>query len=110
MKLFILFACSLFLFSVANAQDTADKSNTTQTKNTHSLSDSNGPLFVIDGFIQKDSIGNRKSNPFINPDKVERVEVFKGSSATALYGEDGENGVIVITTKEFAKKTQLPKE
>lgn len=35
----------------------------------------------------------------IDPNSIETVEVFKGPSATAIYGSDAANGVIVITTK-----------
>jgi TonB-dependent SusC/RagA subfamily outer membrane receptor len=35
----------------------------------------------------------------IDPNSIESIEVFKGPSATALYGSDAANGVIVITTK-----------
>jgi TonB-dependent SusC/RagA subfamily outer membrane receptor len=35
----------------------------------------------------------------IDPNSIETIEVFKGPSASALYGSDAANGVIVITTK-----------
>ena len=39
----------------------------------------------------------------INPADIESVNVLKGAAATALYGVDGANGVVVITTKRGAK-------
>lgn len=36
----------------------------------------------------------------IDPNSIEKIEVFKGPSAAALYGSDAANGVIVITTKQ----------
>ena len=39
----------------------------------------------------------------INPDDVESVTVLKGAAATALYGSQGSNGVILITTKKAKK-------
>lgn len=39
----------------------------------------------------------------INPDDVESVTVLKGAAATALYGSQGANGVILITTKKAKK-------
>lgn len=69
----------------------------------------NQPLFVIDGVIMDNStnttgqqadirgMSNRASD--INPDDIESVSVLKGGAATALYGQAGSNGVIVITTK-----------
>ncbi len=53
-------------------------------------------LYVIDGVEIKDE------NPMkeIAPDSVKMVKVLKGEAATAIYGERGKNGVIVITTKK----------
>lgn len=53
----------------------------------------NGPLYVVDGQFL-DDINN------INPNDVERLDVLKDASATAIYGSRGANGVIVITTKK----------
>jgi TonB-linked SusC/RagA family outer membrane protein len=38
----------------------------------------------------------------INPDDIESISILKGAGATALYGLDGANGVVVITTKRGA--------
>jgi TonB-linked SusC/RagA family outer membrane protein len=60
------------------------------------------PMYVIDGVI----IGGTASlgagvNPLagINPSEIESVDVLKDASATAIYGSQATNGVIVITTK-----------
>ncbi|WP_143306525.1 SusC/RagA family TonB-linked outer membrane protein [Chitinophaga vietnamensis] len=60
------------------------------------------PMYVIDGVI----IGNTTSpgagtNPLagINPSEIESVDVLKDASATAIYGSQATNGVIVITTR-----------
>ena len=76
----------------------------------NSINASNEPLYVVDGFIYfKDpslsgtGLGAIESslNPLstINPADIERVEVLKDVSATAIYGSRGANGVILITTK-----------
>lgn len=69
----------------------------------------NQPLFVIDGIVIDNStttvsdagelrgLSNRAAD--INPDDVETISVLRGGAATALYGQAGSNGVIVITTK-----------
>jgi len=69
----------------------------------------NQPLFVIDGVVMDNStttvstagslrgLSNRAAD--INPDDVESISVLRGGAATALYGQAGSNGVIVITTK-----------
>lgn len=63
---------------------------------------SGGPLYVIDGVI----IGSTASmgagtNPLaaINPSEIESVDVLKDASATAIYGSQATNGVVIITTK-----------
>ncbi|WP_221887725.1 SusC/RagA family TonB-linked outer membrane protein [Chitinophaga polysaccharea] len=60
------------------------------------------PMYVIDGII----IGGTATlgagvNPLagINPSEIESVDVLKDASATAIYGSQATNGVIVITTK-----------
>lgn len=67
-----------------------------------SISSSNSPLFVIDGVIipPTNDPGNG-SNPLntINPSEIESIDVLKDASATAIYGSQATNGVIVITTK-----------
>jgi TonB-linked SusC/RagA family outer membrane protein len=69
----------------------------------------NQPLFVIDGVLIDNStstvddagavrgLSNRASD--INPDDVESISVLRGGAATALYGQAGSNGVVLITTK-----------
>jgi TonB-linked SusC/RagA family outer membrane protein len=59
-----------------------------------SISASNEPLYVIDGFPQFAG-----SNLNINPGDIASVEVLKDASATAIYGSRGANGVVIITTK-----------
>lgn len=58
-----------------------------------SLSGNNQPLLVVDGAIFYNDINT------INPDDIQSVNVLKGSSASAVYGSDASNGVLVITTK-----------
>lgn len=57
------------------------------------------PLFVIDGFV----VGNdqRAQDVFnaINPSDYENVSILKDAAAAAIYGSQGANGVIVLTTK-----------
>lgn len=58
-----------------------------------SINSTNSPLWVVDGVI----VGN--SDPKLNPNDVASISVLKDASATALYGNRGANGVIIITTK-----------
>jgi TonB-linked SusC/RagA family outer membrane protein len=76
-----------------------------------SITGSNQPLIVVDGTpISSSSNGQSSFNQYsgassgsrlsdIDLNNVEKLEVLKGLSATVLYGEDGRNGVILITTK-----------
>jgi TonB-dependent SusC/RagA subfamily outer membrane receptor len=61
---------------------------------------SSKPLVLVDGEVYTNSLDS------INIQEVESLCVIKDQSATALYGKAGENGVILITTKEktFNKK------
>ncbi len=55
------------------------------------------PLYVVDGV----QVGT--SADFVNPADIERIEILKDASATAIYGSAGANGVIMITTKHGSK-------
>lgn len=57
-----------------------------------SLSGGMQPLYIIDGI--PGSISN------LNTNDIESVEVLKDASTTAIYGAEGANGVIIVTTKQ----------
>ncbi len=61
----------------------------------NSVTQSNAPLYVVDGFPLETSLGN-----VLNPEEIESMEILKDASATAIYGARGANGVILITTKK----------
>nr|WP_288812258.1 M56 family metallopeptidase [uncultured Sphingobacterium sp.] len=52
------------------------------------------PLFVVDG-----EVISKKQLDAIAPEQIESISVLKDKSATAIYGEKGENGVLLLTTK-----------
>jgi iron complex outermembrane receptor protein len=59
------------------------------------------PLFVIDGLaLDNSSTGGGNPLNFMNPQDIEKIDVLKDASATAIYGARGANGVILITTKK----------
>ncbi|HEY6978894.1 MAG TPA: SusC/RagA family TonB-linked outer membrane protein [Chitinophagaceae bacterium] len=77
-----------------------------------SLTGNNQPLIVVDGSIYYSDINT------LNPEDISDVTVLKGSSASAVYGSDASNGVLVITTKKgtrgkssitFASTVQIEK-
>jgi iron complex outermembrane receptor protein len=67
-----------------------------------SMSASNDPLIVIDGFPADNSAlaGVPNLLASINPNDIETFTVLKDASATAIYGSRASNGVIIITTKK----------
>ena len=76
-----------------------------------SLTGNNQPLFVVDGMPISTEPSYRGSTGQsgvytsarsidLNPDDIESISVLKGGAATALYGLQASNGVIVITTKK----------
>jgi TonB-dependent SusC/RagA subfamily outer membrane receptor len=86
-------------------------------RGTSSINGSNDPIVIVDGIRifaeQSDSLFGSRSvasgrvadyatpSPLdqIDINSIETIEVFKGPSATSMYGADAANGVIVITTK-----------
>ena len=70
------------------------------------------PLYVIDGLPVVNPSGGPDAGLYngapdagdilstINPDDIESINILKGASASALYGSQGSNGVILITTKK----------
>lgn len=85
-----------------------------RVRGTSTLIGNREPLWVLDGFVLQDPVdvspeqlndpdyinyvGNAISG--INPQDIERIDVLKDASATALYGTRASNGVIVVTTKK----------
>lgn len=82
-------------------------------RGTSSIIGNREPLWVVDGIVVQDAVQiapeelndpdfvNRIGNAIagLNPQDIERLDVLKDASATALYGSKAANGVIVITTK-----------
>ena len=75
-----------------------------------SVNGSNQPLFIVDGVPFNTNTNNtsgftggslNSSSRFldIDPNNIENIQVLKGLSATVLYGEQGRNGVVLVTTK-----------
>ncbi len=56
------------------------------------MNDINQPLYVVDGMFV-DNIND------IAPDDIERIDVLKDASSTAIYGSRGANGVVIVSTK-----------
>lgn len=82
-----------------------------------SITGSVQPLFVVDGVpfnsatnAQGNFVNGGQSAPSrfldIDPNNIENVSVLKGLAAAVLYGDQGRNGVILITTKNASTKNK----
>ncbi len=72
---------------------TAGQSPSIQIRGKNTISGSTDVLIVLDGIIYTGDISS------INPADIERVDVLKDASATAVYGAQAANGVVLITSK-----------
>ncbi len=62
-------------------------------RGTNSINSSSNPLYIIDGVLVENS--NQ-----ISTTDIENISILKDASATALYGNRGANGIVIITTKK----------
>ncbi|MFA9390839.1 MAG: SusC/RagA family TonB-linked outer membrane protein [Prolixibacteraceae bacterium] len=56
----------------------------------------NDPLFIVDGI-------KTKGIDFLSPSDIESIEVLKDAASAAIYGSEGGNGVVIISTKRAKK-------
>jgi len=67
----------------------------------YSSNGSSDPLYIVDGLRTDDISG-------LEPNNIESMEVLKDGASAAIYGAEGGNGVVLITTKNgSAGKTQV---
>ncbi len=108
--------------NITAAGGTSGSGTNVTVRGLSSFSGSNQALFIVDGVpfsndtnAQGNFIGgNTGSSRFLDldPNNIASVEVLKGLAAATLYGTQGKNGVILITTKAGAvsggvKKTEI---
>ncbi len=65
-----------------------------------SITQSNAPLYVVDGIQMENALS------VISPKEIESIEVLKDASSTSIYGAQGANGVVLITTKSGKKNVK----
>ncbi|PIB36211.1 SusC/RagA family TonB-linked outer membrane protein [Reichenbachiella sp. 5M10] len=58
------------------------------------------PLFIIDG-VRTGAAGM----DYLSPNDVESIEVLKDAASSAIYGAEGANGVVIVTTKKGKPNT-----
>lgn len=78
--------------NITQSNSRANGSFNIQIRGQASINNSNGPLYVVDGMVVS-------SIDFLNPEDIERIDVLKDASSTAIYGSRASEGVILISTK-----------
>lgn len=84
---------------ITQTNSSVNSSSSIQLRGARSITGNNEALIVIDGAISTASIFQQ-----LPTDVIESVNVIKGAQGSALYGSDGVNGVIVVTTKQGSRK------
>lgn len=77
---------------VTSTDGSPDAEMVIRVRGGNSVTGSNSPLYIVDGFPVS-------SLSDISPTDIESISVLKDASSTAIYGAQGANGVILITTK-----------
>ena len=97
---------------ITNQNGMSGSSNQVIIRGMNSFTGNNNALFIIDGvpysndtntagsFIEG-NMGTSRSFD-IDPNNIESIDILKGLAATTIYGTEGRNGVILITTKTGA--------
>ncbi len=88
--------------TINNTSSSVNASPRIVIRGLRSISGNNQALIVIDGVpVPSSAINN------INPNDIERIDVLKGGQSATLFGSEGVNGAIVITTKKGNKKPEI---
>src|SRR5438034_1214401 len=85
-------------FATVKVNNSVDPSVKITLRGYRSLTGNNDALVVIDGLQQ--APGSSTMLNLLNPNDIESISILKGGQAATLYGSDGVNGAIVITTKK----------
>ncbi|WP_126973268.1 SusC/RagA family TonB-linked outer membrane protein [Gynurincola endophyticus] len=100
--------------SVENTSGTFGTKSKIRIRGNSSISGNQEPLWVVDGVVIDDPVNINPNQLYsgdaatmlssaisgINPDDIEDIQILKDASATAMYGTQAVNGVIVISTKK----------
>jgi iron complex outermembrane receptor protein len=94
---------------ITNAGGSPDSAPNIRIRGGSSFSANNNPLIVIDGVPLDTNNPAGVGNPLnlINPNDIESFSILKDASATAIYGNRGSNGVIIIKTKRGGGKLKI---
>ncbi|ERJ59895.1 SusC/RagA family TonB-linked outer membrane protein [Sphingobacterium paucimobilis] len=100
--------------AVENTSGTFGTKSKIRIRGNSSISGNQEPLWVVDGVVLDDPVNVNPNQLYsgdaatmlssaisgINPDDIEDIQILKDASATAMYGTQAVNGVIVVTTKK----------
>lgn len=94
---------------ITNSGGSPDAAPNIRIRGGSSFSANNNPLIVIDGVPLDTNNPAGVANPLnlINPNDIESFSILKDASATAIYGNRGSNGVIIIKTKRGGGKLKV---
>lgn len=70
-------------------------------RGTASLKPGNEPMYIVNGVPASGNVLKQ-----LDASNIEKIDILKDASASAIYGSRGQNGVVVITTKTLSKKEQ----
>ncbi len=105
---------------INNASGLSGSATNINIRGYNTISGSNQPLFIIDGvpisndtnpvgnFLNGNSGSSRSLD--IDPNNIASVSILKGYAAATVYGSEGKNGVILITTKTGSASKSLSKK
>jgi len=103
--------------AVENVSGTFGSKVKIRIRGSSSISGNQEPLWVVDGIVLEDPVDVNPNQLYsgdpatmlssaisgLNPNDIEEIQILKDASATAMYGTQAVNGVIVITTKKGKK-------
>lgn len=85
---------------VTSSEGSPDAAISIRVRGGISITQSNEPLYIIDGFPSEDGLAS------LDPAEIEAIDILKDASSTAIYGARGANGVVVVTTKSGSKRNR----
>jgi TonB-dependent SusC/RagA subfamily outer membrane receptor len=86
---------------ISDLTGSAGSSSEIRVRGYSTITGSGNPLYIVDGVPQSDI-------SYLNPNDIQNVELLKDASSTSIYGVSGNNGVVLITTKENNEETSVP--
>lgn len=78
--------------NITKSTGRAASSMNIEIRGKNSINSSQNPIYVVDGVICSDI-------EFLNPQDIERIDILKDASSTAIYGSRATAGVVMVTTK-----------